>query len=543
MTLVDQDNRSRAMTDFSSILLVEAAAGTGKTSLMAGRVAMMLAAGHHPEEIAAITFTELAASQLAARIRETVDLLLMGVVPAFLKAVIPQGLSDQQRNALIAASTQLDELTATTIHGFCQAIIRSHGVQAGLDPGARVADAIVADNLFMAELSAWFSRRLATDATGDDPIVVLAEQIPLQVVDLVRELAFLRRKHPDAGPIAPPRDLRPDIDFVQAVDDFERWTASVGDEAWAREIAQELGRLATRYQGCFAGDPDFRSLWHLCDPGSCRLFGRKGLQLKTYDEAARGFGAHKNDIGDVSGRALFEAVTDTWSQLIGHIASTLVCSLSSSLDQLLESYRARKRAAAILDFDDLIVHVQSLVRSHEDVRQAVGRRYRYILVDEFQDTDRLQSEILFSIAAVAERPTHWETARLRAGALFLVGDPKQAIYRFRGADIEAYELCSRLIQGQDGGAVIEVTANFRSLSPIIHHVNACFEPIFAKPSQPRYVALAPTLSDVSQPLPSVVRSTIEIPAAERIYAEMFREAEAERVADICAALYAASPSH
>ncbi|MCK1568811.1 UvrD-helicase domain-containing protein [Bradyrhizobium sp. 173] len=374
MTLVDQDNRWRAMTDFASILLVVAAAGTGKTSLMAGRVAMMLAAGHHPGEITAITFTELAASQLAARINETVDVLLAGEVPAFLKAVIPLGLSELQRSALVTASTQLDELTATTIHGFCQAIIRSHGVEAGLDPGARIRASAVRSGQGRVEPAHWPHREHA------------------------------------------------------------------------------------------------------------------------------------------------------------------LCSLSGSLDQLLESYRARKRAAAILDFDDLIVHVQSLVRSHEEVRQAVGRRYRYILVDEFQDMDRIQSEILFSIAATAERPTHWEAARLRAGALFLVGDPKQAIYRFRGADIEAYELCSRLIQGQNGGAVIEVTANFRSLSPIIHHVNACFEPVFAKPSQPRYVALAPTLSDVSQPLPCVARSTIEIPTAERIYAEMFREAEAERVADICAAL-------
>lgn len=116
MTLVDQDNRWRAMTDFASILLVVAAAGTGKTSLMAGRVAMMLAAGHHPGEITAITFTELAASQLAARINETVDVLLAGEVPAFLKAVIPLGLSELQRSALVTASTQLDELTATTIH-------------------------------------------------------------------------------------------------------------------------------------------------------------------------------------------------------------------------------------------------------------------------------------------------------------------------------------------------------------------------------------------------------------------------------------------
>ncbi|TIV07656.1 MAG: hypothetical protein E5W02_24500, partial [Mesorhizobium sp.] len=90
------------------------------------------------------------------------------------------------------------------------------------------------------------------------------------------------------------------------------------------------------------------------------------MQLKTYDEAARGFGAHTNDVGNDSGRALYEAVNEAWNRLIGHIASTLVCSLSASLDQLLESYRSRKRAAAILDFDDLLIHVQSLVRSQEE---------------------------------------------------------------------------------------------------------------------------------------------------------------------------------
>jgi ATP-dependent exoDNAse (exonuclease V) beta subunit len=536
MTLVDQDSRRRAMTDFSSILLVEAAAGTGKTSLMAGRVAMMLAAGHPPSEIAAITFTELAASQLAGRISETIDLLLTGEVPGFIKAVLPQGLSDQQRISLIDASSRLDELTATTIHGFCQAIVRSHGVQAGLDPGARVVDETVADNLFMAELSSWFSRRLANDALEGDPIVVLAEQIPLQVVDLVRELAILRRKHPDAQPISPASNARPDIDFVQAVDDFDRWRASVGDDTWGREIAHELRRLASGYENCLAGRPDFGALWRLCDPGSGRLFARKGLQLKTYDEAARGFGARRNDVGNGSGRVLYETANDAWSKLIGHIASTLVCSLSGSLDQLLEGYQARKRAAAVLDFDDLLIHVRSLVRDHDQVRLAIGRRYRYILVDEFQDTDRIQNEILFSIAATEERSARWEGSQLRPGSLFLVGDPKQAIYRFRGADIEAYELCRRLIGGQDRGAVIEVTANFRSQSPIIRHVNACFEPVFAKPSQPRYVALAPTLPDASYSLPCVTRFTVELETEGRIYAEMLREAEAERVADICAAL-------
>src|SRR5262245_36030174 len=169
MTLVDHDNRRTAMTEFTSVLLIEAAAGTGKTSLMAGRIAMMLANGHEPKEIAAITFTELAASELARRIRDTVDALLLDKIPAFLEPAIPDRLSEPQRASLASAKMRLDDLTATTIHGFCQAVLHTHGVQAGLDPGARVVDAPVADALFLSELSAWFSRSLAAEVDADDP--------------------------------------------------------------------------------------------------------------------------------------------------------------------------------------------------------------------------------------------------------------------------------------------------------------------------------------------------------------------------------------
>ncbi|WP_431015483.1 UvrD-helicase domain-containing protein [Bradyrhizobium pachyrhizi] len=535
MTLIDQDSRRRAMTDFTSILLVEAAAGTGKTSLMAGRVAMMLASGYSPADIAAITFTELAASQLARRIKETVDRLLVGDIPDFIKPVLPDGLSAAQRAALSAAAPRLDELTATTIHGFCQAVIRSHGVQAGLDPGARIVDETVASSLFLGELSAWFSRRLAADAIEDDPIVVLAEQIPLKVVDLISELAFLRRKHPEAAPILPPEDARPDIVFVQAVDDFGRWEASTANDKYARGIAQELRRLATRYERVLESRPNFAALWQLCEGGSCRLFG-KSLQLRTYEESAEVFGAYPGEQASETALHHYKVVADAWNELIGHIAAMLVCTLSSSLDLLLESYQARKRAAAVLDFDDLLLHVRSLVRGYEEVRRAIGQRYKYILVDEFQDTDRVQNEILFSIAATDDRPERWEDSLLRPSSLFLVGDPKQAIYRFRGADIEAYELCRQLISAQDGGAVIEVTANFRSQQAIIDHVNSCFAPVFAQPGQPKYVALAPTIPDHSYPVPCVTRFTVQVATEGRIYAEMFREAEASKVADICSRL-------
>ena len=351
------------MTDFTSVLLVEAAAGTGKTSLMAGRIAMMLANGHEPGEIAAITFTELAASQLARRIKDAVDALLLNDIPAFIQPVLPDGrLTDAQRASLASAATRLDDLTATTIHGFCQAILHTHGVQAGLDPGARVVDAPVADALFLSELSAWFSRRLAADATADDPIVVLAQEIPLEVVGLIRELAILRRKHPDAAPIPPVSNARPDITFVQAVDDFDRWQSSAERDRWAHAIAQELRKLAARYTDTFVTTPDFAALWKLCDAGRSRLFD-KGLQLISYDEAAQKFGAYHEETGGDDAIARYQVVSDAWNELVGHIASCLVCTLSSSLDQLLTGYRDSKRAAAVLDFDDLLLHVRDLVRA------------------------------------------------------------------------------------------------------------------------------------------------------------------------------------
>jgi ATP-dependent exoDNAse (exonuclease V) beta subunit len=138
MTLVDLDRRKRVLTDLGTTLLTEAAAGTGKTSLMAGRVAMLLASGRHSKHVAAITFTEPAAAELALRIRTTIDALLRGDIPKVLAPVLPHGLSTEQRDALASASQSLDELTATTIHGFCHTIIRSHAVAAKLDPGSKV---------------------------------------------------------------------------------------------------------------------------------------------------------------------------------------------------------------------------------------------------------------------------------------------------------------------------------------------------------------------------------------------------------------------
>src|ERR1017187_7261957 len=151
--LSDTKHRRRALSEHSTTLLVEAGAGTGKTSLLAGRVALLLASGVHPRNVAAITFTELAASELLQRIQEYVRELLRGNVPEPLQiameedlayelseplslaASVAEGLTDKQMESLSSAAGALDELNCTTIHGFCQRLTTPYPIEANVDPG------------------------------------------------------------------------------------------------------------------------------------------------------------------------------------------------------------------------------------------------------------------------------------------------------------------------------------------------------------------------------------------------------------------------
>ena len=123
------------------------------------------------------------------------------------------------------------------------------------------------------------------------------------------------------------------------------------------------------------------------------------------------------------------------------VAQQVLAGLVESLRPAADRFREYKRSAALLDFEDLIFSARDLLRNHESMRRALGRRFTHVLVDEFQDTDPLQTEIFWRLCGdppAAGSDADWTSFRIRPGALFLVGDPKQAIYRFRGADVAAY---------------------------------------------------------------------------------------------------------
>ena len=119
-----------------------------------------------------------------------------------------------------------------------------------------------------------------------------------------------------------------------------------------------------------------------------------------------------------------------------------------------------------------------MLRDHDAVRRALAARFAHVLVDEFQDTDPLQTEIFWRLCGdppAGADSDDWTTFQIRPGALFLVGDPKQAIYRFRGADVAAYIQAREAFLAQAADSVLAISTNFRSCEPILRYVNDRFE--------------------------------------------------------------------
>ena len=164
--------------------------------------------------------------------------------------------------------------------------------------------------------------------------------------------------------------------------------------------------------------------------------------------------------------------------------------LREEMRPVIEYYEALKQRAGVLDFLDLLLVARDLVRDNADVRADLQHRFTHIFIDEFQDTDPLQAEILLLLSADDPRAANWEAVRPTPGKLFIVGDPKQSIYRFRRADVSLYQgLKSRLVKR--GAALEHLTVSFRATAEIQEMVNAAIAPLMPAESetQPGYVPL------------------------------------------------------
>ncbi|RWP76804.1 UvrD-helicase domain-containing protein [Mesorhizobium sp.] len=333
--LSDALERSRVLTELDRTLLVEAAAGTGKTSLIAGRVVMLMLHGTPPRSIAAITFTELAASELSLRIREYATQLLAGEIPKVLRGAVTLELLNERKAVLRSAIDAFDEITACTIHAFCQQIIMAYAVETGLDPGSRMMDGPAADAMFESVISKWLFERLSLHTReGEDPVAVLSRFEPLKVVKDSFDLAKLKLEHPGAGTVSVDFSLRKDIEFVESVRAFRRWQADYPKERRTGTLVGEFETLAAFYENCFETQPTFARLWELADPPRTASMKWNEFAFKKQ----RNLGYWKSTYGKDKGPELDQqAETHShncetqFAELLGQIGDAMVDQMSRAL--------------------------------------------------------------------------------------------------------------------------------------------------------------------------------------------------------------------
>ena len=485
--LVDAEARRRIRESLDESLFVEAAAGTGKTTVLVDRIVNVLAHGKaRVDRLLAVTFTEKAAGELKLRLR------------AELERVRRDGGASGTLDDAIA---RLEEAQVNTIHGFCVDLLRERPVEAGVDPRFEVLSEPEARGLFARAFDLWMEEVLAEPPGG------------------VRRA--LRRRPSAAGFAADAADDGPTDRLRAAAWQLAEWRdfdAPYRRETFEREalvdgIVESLCRFADRAERA----ANRRDRLYL-DTGPARLAAQAirtadamraqrdydGIESQLVELALnRGFaqprrGAGSRYAADIARANLLQehrALVDLLREFRRAADADLAALLQRELRAPVARYRELKASTGRLDFVDLLLTARDLLRSEDAVRQEFQRRYTHIFVDEFQDTDPLQAEVLLLLAAADPAQRDWRRVAPSPGKLFVVGDPKQSIYRFRRADVDIYYQVKTRLEAR-GMSVLQLTSSFRSAPPIQHFVNRAFQPLMAPEAgaagASRYVPLSPT---------------------------------------------------
>jgi ATP-dependent exoDNAse (exonuclease V) beta subunit len=470
---VDDDTRRLLLTDLDRTFFVEAGAGTGKTTMLVGRIVSLVAAGRvTTEELAAITFTEAAAAELRDRVREGLE-----------KSAADPARTEEERRRCLAGVESIDVAAIQTIHAFAGSLLRSYPLEAGLPPGFATLDEIEQGVLFEERFKEWFWGEALRPPVDE----MLRRALLLGLTQQhLRDLAAALEEQHDLLTPATTWESAPPLDAVSA----------------AHEAGAALTKLEARTQYALNGPSDplaqvvaraqpWAARLQTCETEEQALVALRGLgHLKATAGSRRNWG--KLPDGTNACRAIkdrLKEANDLTGQILESHRAAVLAEVLAALRDLTRASVAARRAEGVATFHDLVTWARDLLRDQPEVRRRAQARYRRIFVDEFQDTDPLQAEIVVYLAAEPDDPlpTDWRDIRLVPGKLFVVGDPKQSIYRFRRADIGVYDdLLQRLADGR-----VYLVQNFRSVEPVLTWVNHHFQTSMqaAPRVQPAYVDL------------------------------------------------------
>jgi ATP-dependent helicase/nuclease subunit A len=543
MTLADARERREAASRLDRNLVVTAGAGTGKTSLLVERLLhQVLGRGVPLRRLAAITFTNKAAAEMRERLEDGLEraaALASGegeAAEANEADRVLDELGAEASEAVLARShaalDELDQAAVSTIHSFAADLLRRRHREAGVDIDFEVDEdgsgaSALFEELWAAHVEKAFAAEVEDPAWGS----LLGKLSMEDVEGLARKLAEFQMPLEAIGPGA-----------LEAQKHHAR--------LHAQELLGELERLRAAIAGAAGINRNLPGVLERLEEVFRRFEAGEDLEASP-----SGLPSSKCTIGKNAVLPRAKETEKLLNGLIRQARSLSACDfqlareLGTLLTPFIEEFRREYLRRGFISHDALIILARNLLRDHPAARREEAERYDQLLVDEFQDTDPLQYEIVFYLAAKpesagleAEAPADAFSLPLEPGKLFIVGDAKQSIYRFRGADIDAYRRAVTAVCG--GGKPLALRSNFRSVPELVEPLNDLFREYFEPAPPGGEAALDPEYDALVPSRPAAGEPRIEILSAGRpgMLAGERRELEAEAIASRIHALCASAAS-
>lgn len=444
--IVDQTARNKIKEELRKNFLVEAGAGSGKTTSLVDRMVNLIYTGTSCiENIVAITFTRKAADELKVRFQSELE-------NAWKRAE-----DEEIKLRLSAALQNIERCFLGTVHSFCARLLRERPIEANLDLSFKELEE--SDDIELLK-EAWGYYLQTLQETKSNELRNI-DNLGVSVDELFQCLREMK-EYPDVEWVTENVE-RPDL--ISAYDSFMNIVREARKAFPEKEPDKGFDTLQKAIVTALqkerfinpAKEKDLMSIFALFDKKLKPTLNRweSKEDAKFYEEKI-------STAFEVSVKPLVQA----WKEYCHPIITTFLLGA-------IEKYTQLKKERSLLNFQDLLIGASTLLKYNGEVRQYFQDKYRFLLVDEFQDTDPVQAEIMFYLTGENTDELVWTNCKPKAGSLFVVGDPKQAIYRFRRADIDTYNRVKELIEAH-GGEVLQLTMNFRTLDSITNSLNTIF---------------------------------------------------------------------
>ncbi len=446
--------------------MVEAAAGTGKTTSIVNRMVSLVAGGAcQIEQLAAVTFTRKAAAELRERFQ----------VELRRRAAEHGSKTPNERvirDRLLYASDNSSRAFVGTIHSFCASLLRERPVEFGVDPAFRELDE--KEDMQLRE-QAWLEN--ISDLIGSgDPLIDKLNELGLDRHLIKKRFnSFIEHRDVDNWPHAVP----PGIDIA----DIQRQT---------RDYIDDMRGLIPLFPTA-RGSDELMDRYETIVRSSGKDWTRLGNFFNLLEKFDTSHGGTQKFWHD---KTVAKSETQRWQQFRDAVAKPAMqywCRVRYQfvvdfLRRAVSVYERLKLATGGLDFNDLLLTSSRGLKSQPELRKYFQSRYTHLLVDEFQDTDPIQAEMILYLTSANVNQKDWQKCAPKPGSLFLVGDPKQSIYRFRRGDIVTYNRVKEIFQAS-GGEVLALVKNFRSRTELREWNNQIFQNKFL-PEADRYTPAA-----------------------------------------------------